>query len=53
MGLFMEFFRIKTGIDWEDRVIKQGTTPLSVFQYSPPVSARPDFAWYREKGTRN
>lgn len=38
MDLFLNFFRIKTGIDWEDRVIKQGTTPLSAFQYAPPVS---------------
>lgn len=48
MDLFMDFFRIKTGIDWEDRVIKHGTTPLTVFQYSPPVSARPDFPWLDE-----
>ncbi|KPM36801.1 hypothetical protein AK830_g9752 [Neonectria ditissima] len=39
MDLFMEFFRIKTGIDWEDRVIKTNTMASSFFQYSPPVNA--------------
>lgn len=34
----MEFFRIKTGVDWEDRVIKMETMPTSFFQYAPPVS---------------
>lgn len=34
----MEFFRIKTGIEWEDRVLKEKTMPDSYFQYSPPVS---------------
>lgn len=38
MNHFMEFFRIKTGIDWEDRVIKEKTMPTSFFQYAPPVS---------------
>lgn len=48
MDLFLKFFRIKTGIDWEDRVIKQGTTALSLFQYTPPVSQlrRRKLPWY-------
>jgi hypothetical protein len=41
MDLFMDFFRIKTGIEWQDRVIGQGTMPSSYFQYSPPVSLPP------------
>lgn len=38
MDLFMDFFRIKTRIEWQDRVLKQHTMPNSIFQYSPPVS---------------
>lgn len=34
----MEFFRIKTGIEWQDRVIGQNTMSNSFFQYAPPVS---------------
>jgi hypothetical protein len=34
----MDFFKIKTGIEWQDRVIKQKVMPTSFFQYSPPVS---------------
>jgi hypothetical protein len=43
MALFMDFFRIKTGIDWEDRVIKMNTMPSSYFQYTPPVRLHPFF----------
>jgi hypothetical protein len=38
MDLFIDFFRIKTGIEWQDRVLGQKTMPNSFFQYSPPVS---------------
>ncbi|KAJ4150952.1 hypothetical protein LMH87_011679 [Akanthomyces muscarius] len=41
MDLFMNFFRIKTGIDWHDRVLLEGTTPLSAFQYCPPKGGKP------------
>ncbi|KAM3433534.1 hypothetical protein NHJ13734_006416 [Beauveria thailandica] len=41
MDLFLNFFRIKTGIDWQDRVLLAGTTPLSAFQYSPPANGKP------------
>ncbi|KAF7538435.1 hypothetical protein G7Z17_g12641 [Cylindrodendrum hubeiense] len=41
MDLFMEFFRIKTGVDWEDRVIKTKTMPNSLFQYAPPTGGKP------------
>ncbi|OTA01588.1 hypothetical protein A9Z42_0019050 [Trichoderma parareesei] len=41
MDLFMDFFRIKTGIEWQDRVIGQGTMPSSYFQYSPPTGGKP------------
>ncbi|ATY63413.1 brct domain containing [Cordyceps militaris] len=41
MNHFMNFFRIKTGIDWQDRVLLEGTTPLSSFQYSPPAGGKP------------
>ncbi|KOS19683.1 hypothetical protein ESCO_001375 [Escovopsis weberi] len=36
MDRFMRFFRLKTGIAWEDRVSRQGTMAGSYFQYSPP-----------------
>lgn len=35
----MEFFRVKTGIPWEDRVTLAMTMPSLYFQYEPPVSA--------------
>ncbi|KAF7562688.1 hypothetical protein G7046_g1428 [Stylonectria norvegica] len=38
---FTEFFRIKTGIDWEDRVTNAMTTSSSFFQYSPPRGGKP------------
>ncbi|PTB74256.1 hypothetical protein M440DRAFT_1380964 [Trichoderma longibrachiatum ATCC 18648] len=41
MDLFMDFFRIKTGIEWQDRVIGQGTMSSSYFQYSPPTGGKP------------
>ncbi|KAI5459893.1 hypothetical protein BGZ63DRAFT_446774 [Mariannaea sp. PMI_226] len=41
MNYFMEFFRIKTGIEWEDRVTKMSTMPSSYFQYAPPVRGKP------------
>ncbi|PON26328.1 hypothetical protein TGAM01_v204804 [Trichoderma gamsii] len=41
MDLFMDFFRIKTGIEWQDRVLGQKTMPKSFFQYSPPIGGKP------------
>lgn len=34
---FLEFFQLKTGIEWKDRVINEGTTDPSLFQYACPV----------------
>ncbi|KAH7258253.1 hypothetical protein MRS44_010227 [Fusarium solani] len=41
MDLFMEFFRVKTGIPWEDRVTLAMTMPSSYFQYEPPTDGKP------------
>ncbi|KAL6853123.1 hypothetical protein J3F83DRAFT_719169 [Trichoderma novae-zelandiae] len=41
MDLFMDLFRIKTGIEWQDRVVGQGTMPSAFFQYSPPTGGKP------------
>ncbi|KAK1242587.1 hypothetical protein MKX08_005399 [Trichoderma sp. CBMAI-0020] len=41
MDLFVGFFRIKTGIEWQDRVLRQKTMPSSFFQYSPPTGGKP------------
>ncbi|KAF4454093.1 hypothetical protein F53441_3330 [Fusarium austroafricanum] len=41
MNLFMEFFRKKTGIDWEDRVSLAQTMPSSYFQYKAPSTGKP------------
>ncbi|KAH0495390.1 hypothetical protein TgHK011_008947 [Trichoderma gracile] len=41
MDLFMDFFRIKTGLEWQDRVTGQGTMSSSYFQYSPPTGGKP------------
>ncbi|RMJ11470.1 hypothetical protein CDV36_008867 [Fusarium kuroshium] len=41
MDLFMEFFRVKTGIPWEDRVALAMTMPSSYFQYEPPTGGKP------------
>ncbi|KAM0464832.1 hypothetical protein ACHAPV_002672 [Trichoderma viride] len=41
MDLFIDFFRIKTGIEWQDRVLRQKTMPNSFFQYSPPTGGKP------------
>ncbi|WAO92845.1 BRCT domain-containing protein [Fusarium falciforme] len=41
MDLFMEFFRVKTGIPWEDRVTLAMTMPSSYFQYEPPTGGKP------------
>ncbi|CEJ93182.1 hypothetical protein VHEMI08791 [[Torrubiella] hemipterigena] len=35
---FKAFFKAKTGVDWKDRVVKEGTTPDTFFQYACPVS---------------
>lgn len=42
MDLFMDFFRIKTGVVWEDRVMLQQTMGAEYFQYKPPVSLSMD-----------
>ncbi|POR36068.1 Uncharacterized protein TPAR_03727 [Tolypocladium paradoxum] len=41
MDLFMDFFRIKTGLEWQDRVLGEKTMPASLFQYSPPTGGKP------------
>lgn len=41
MDLFMDFFRIKTGIEWQDRVLKEKMMPSPFFHYAPPVSPIP------------
>ena len=35
---FLGFFKVKTGIDWSDRVLKMSTMGKEFFQYCPPVS---------------
>ncbi|KND92353.1 hypothetical protein TOPH_03147 [Tolypocladium ophioglossoides CBS 100239] len=40
MDLFMDFFRIKTGLEWQNRVLGEKTMPASLFQYSPPPVGR-------------
>ncbi|KAF5230053.1 hypothetical protein FAUST_10033 [Fusarium austroamericanum] len=41
MDLFMDFFKKKTGIEWQDRVSLANTQPSSYFQYAPPAKGRP------------
>ncbi|KJZ72856.1 hypothetical protein HIM_07800 [Hirsutella minnesotensis 3608] len=41
MDHFMHFFRLKTGIEWQDRVLLEKTTPKSFFQYTPPTGGKP------------
>ncbi|KAF4989590.1 hypothetical protein FDECE_14664 [Fusarium decemcellulare] len=41
MDQFMQFFRTKTGIPWEDRVTLAMTMPGSYFQYAPPTGGKP------------
>ncbi|KAI9167463.1 Multifunctional tryptophan biosynthesis protein [Paramyrothecium foliicola] len=41
MDLFMDFFRIKTGVEWPDRILKEKTTSPAFFQYSPPGGGKP------------
>ncbi|OHE96082.1 hypothetical protein CORC01_08619 [Colletotrichum orchidophilum] len=38
---FRKFFELKTGIRWEDRVIKAGTREKILFSYSPPTDGKP------------
>lgn len=45
MNYFMQFFQIKTGIAWEDRVMDQGTKGPERFQYQPPVG----FAFFSQR----
>jgi hypothetical protein len=35
---FKDFFRKKTGVDWDERLIRTDVTDKSLFQYTPPVS---------------
>ena len=41
MARFKRFFKQKTDIDWDDRVVRQMTTSSDKFQYTPPVSSSP------------
>ena len=38
---FKHFFRLRTKIDWDDRVEKAGSRPAKDWQYRPPVSGPP------------
>ncbi|KAM5359094.1 hypothetical protein ACJZ2D_014737 [Fusarium nematophilum] len=38
---FQDFFQIKTGINWEDRVTLAMTKPSPYFQYAPPEDGSP------------
>ncbi|KAI0013997.1 hypothetical protein F4779DRAFT_201410 [Xylariaceae sp. FL0662B] len=38
LALFKDFFYRKTGLRWDERVAKRGTTTKDKFQYEPPVS---------------
>ncbi|KAI2782863.1 hypothetical protein F4815DRAFT_408155 [Daldinia loculata] len=38
---FKVFFHQKTGIHWNDRIAKAGTTDKSKFQYQPPIGGKP------------
>ncbi|KAF5681063.1 hypothetical protein FHETE_94 [Fusarium heterosporum] len=41
MDLFMDFFKKKTGIEWQDRITFAHTGLTSMFQYTPPTGGRP------------
>ncbi|KAI0851781.1 hypothetical protein F5Y00DRAFT_259271 [Daldinia vernicosa] len=38
---FKAFFHQKTGIHWDDRIAKAGTTEDNKFQYQPPTGGKP------------
>ncbi|EEY20572.1 predicted protein [Verticillium alfalfae VaMs.102] len=38
---FKDFFRLKTGIAWHERITKAGTTESTYFQYTPPTGGKP------------
>ncbi|KAG7129399.1 hypothetical protein HYQ45_011423 [Verticillium longisporum] len=38
---FKDFFRLKTGIAWHERITKAGTTERTYFQYTPPTGGKP------------
>ncbi|KAF4977337.1 hypothetical protein FZEAL_6109 [Fusarium zealandicum] len=40
-NLFMDFFKLKTGVPWVDRVSLAKTMPSSYFQYAPPEEPNP------------
>ncbi|PFH60382.1 hypothetical protein XA68_11045 [Ophiocordyceps unilateralis] len=41
MDLLMSFFRLKTGIEWQDRVLGEKTMPSTFFHYAPPTGGKP------------
>ncbi|KAM0349437.1 hypothetical protein ACHAPU_003846 [Fusarium lateritium] len=41
MDLFMDFFKKKTGIEWQDRITFAYTGLTSLFRYTPPTEGRP------------
>jgi hypothetical protein len=43
MDLFMDFFKKKTGVDWQDRITYAYTGLRASFQYTPPVCLSPIF----------
>ncbi|KAI8634966.1 hypothetical protein F5Y19DRAFT_132158 [Xylariaceae sp. FL1651] len=40
-GAFKKFFQQKTGISWDERITKVGTTGPDRFQYQPPSGGKP------------
>ncbi|KAI1500491.1 hypothetical protein F5X99DRAFT_429461 [Biscogniauxia marginata] len=38
---FRRFFRSRTGLVWDERVARAGTTPACRFQYQPPTRGKP------------
>ncbi|KAM0284856.1 hypothetical protein ACHAQH_001777 [Verticillium albo-atrum] len=38
---FKDFFKLKTGIAWHERISKAGTTEETYFQYTPPIGGKP------------
>ncbi|EQK98820.1 hypothetical protein G6O67_002176 [Ophiocordyceps sinensis] len=41
MDMFMDFFRIKTGVEWQDRVLREKTMASSFFHYATPTHGKP------------
>jgi hypothetical protein len=48
MDLFMDFFKKKTGVDWQDRITYAYTGLSASFQYTPPVCLSPIFERHKD-----